>query len=127
MQICEGVYTTGPMGDRLIEQSLIVDHHKGNIIVTGCSHQGIVSILEKAKAMMNKDLYLVFGGFHLMQHTDAQVQSIIERFEQLGVKKCGATHCTGDRQIGLFKKAFGEQYVPIGTGRVLSFTKEGLQ
>jgi len=38
---------------------------------------------------------------------------------KLKVEKCGATHCTGDTQIAMFKKAFGENYVPMGTGRVI--------
>ena len=126
-RICEAVYTTGEMGDRIIEQSLVVDHPKGSIIVTGCSHQGIVSILEKAKSMMDKEIYLVFGGFHLLQHRDDQVESIIERFRELGVQKCGATHCTGDRQIEMFREAFGREYVPIGTGRILQFSENGLE
>jgi 7,8-dihydropterin-6-yl-methyl-4-(beta-D-ribofuranosyl)aminobenzene 5'-phosphate synthase len=62
-----------------------------------------------------------------MQHSDEQVKAIIDDFKKLGVVKCGATHCTGDRQIALFKEAFGENYVPIGTGRVLKITKEGIK
>ena len=35
------------------------------------------------------------------------------------VERCRATHCTGDRPIALFKKAFGDNFVPVGTGRVI--------
>jgi 7,8-dihydropterin-6-yl-methyl-4-(beta-D-ribofuranosyl)aminobenzene 5'-phosphate synthase len=37
----------------------------------------------------------------------------------LGVEKCGATHCTGDKAIDMFKKAFGDNYLPMGTGNVI--------
>ena len=47
---------------------------------------------------------------------------IIEQFRRLGVEKCGATHCTGDRQIAMFQDTYGENFVPMGTGRVLTFT-----
>ena len=119
MDICPGMMTTGEMGTSIKEQSLILDSDRGLVIVTGCSHQGIVNILKRAKEVRDRPLYLVFGGFHLMQHTDDQVGDIIAEFKTMGVEKCGATHCTGDRQIALFKDAFADHYVPIGTGRIL--------
>ena len=80
-------------------------------------------IIKKAKELLNRDIYLVFGGFHLMQHSEEQVDAIIKAFKELGVQKCGATHCTGDRAIQQFKDAYGDDYVEIGSGRVLHFGK----
>ena len=125
--ICNHVYLTGQMGGMIKEQSLIVNTPAGLVIVTGCSHPGIVSIVKKAKALLNRDVYLVFGGFHLIQHSEEQVDAIIQAFRDLGVQKCGATHCTGERAIQQFKDAYGDDYVEIGAGRVLRFGKSGLQ
>lgn len=119
VEICPNVYSTGEMGVQIKEQSLIINTKKGLIIVTGCSHQGIVNILKRAKELFDRPIYLVFGGFHLGGMADAKVEAIIRDFKEIGVEKCGATHCTGDRPIELFKKAFGDNYVPMGTGRVL--------
>lgn len=119
VEICPDVYSTGEMGVQIKEQSLVINAKKGLVIVTGCSHQGIVSVLERAKKLFDRPIYLVFGGFHLGVMPDAEVEEIIRRFKELGVEKCGATHCTGERPIELFKKAFGDDFVPMGTGRVL--------
>jgi len=119
IEICRNVYLTGEMGDEIKEQSLIIDTAKGLIIVTGCSHQGILNILKRAKEILDKPIYLVFGGFHLGNKSDAEMQEILAGFRKLKVEKCGATHCTGDTQIAMFKKAFGENYVPMGTGRII--------
>jgi len=119
VEICRNVYLTGEMGDEIKEQSLIIDSPKGLIIVTGCSHQGIVNILRRAKEILDKPIHLVFGGFHLGNKSEAEMQEIIAAFKQLKVEKCGATHCTGDGPIAMFKKAFGENYVPMGTGKVI--------
>jgi 7,8-dihydropterin-6-yl-methyl-4-(beta-D-ribofuranosyl)aminobenzene 5'-phosphate synthase len=119
LEICRNVFLTGEMGDDIKEESLIVDSPKGLIIVTGCSHQGIVNILRRAKQVVDKPIYFVFGGFHLGGKPDAEIQEIIGAFKTLGVEKCGATHCTGDQAIAMFKKAFGENYVPMGTGKVI--------
>jgi len=120
-KICEDVYLTGEMGVQIAEQAIIFDTKKGLIVLTGCAHPGIVEIVEKAKNIMNKEIYLVFGGFHLMAHSEDQVNKIIKQFKNLGVKKAGATHCTGDNSIELFKKGYGKDYVQMGVGRVLKF------
>jgi 7,8-dihydropterin-6-yl-methyl-4-(beta-D-ribofuranosyl)aminobenzene 5'-phosphate synthase len=120
LEICGGAFLTGEMGERIKEQSLVLDTPKGLIIVTGCSHQGIVNILKKAKEIRNRDVYLVFGGFHLMDHSEDQLGEIIQAFKSLGVEKCGATHCTGDKAIDMFKAAFGPNFVPMGTGKILT-------
>jgi len=119
IEICPDVYLTGEMGEKIKEQSLIIDTPKGLIVVTGCSHPGIVNILKRARELREKPIRLVFGGFHLGGKSDAEMQEIIAGFKSLGVEKCGATHCTGDAQIAMFKKAFGENYVPMGTGRII--------
>ena len=111
------------MGVQIKEQSLIINADKGLIIVTGCSHQGIVEILRRAKELFDRPIHLVFGGFHLGAKSDAELQEIIRHFKELGVERCGATHCTGDRAIELFKEAFGDHYVPMGTGRILEVNK----
>jgi len=119
VKICRHVYLTGEMGNRIKEQSLIINTSKGLVIVTGCSHQGIVNILKRAKELFDRQIYLVFGGFHLGSKSDEELKEIIRNFKEMGVKKCGATHCTGDRAIELFKDAYKEDYVPMGTGKIL--------
>jgi len=122
VEMCRNVYLTGEMGDEIKEQSLIIDSPRGLIIVTGCSHQGIVNILRRAKQILDKPIHLVFGGFHLGNKSDAELQEIIARFKELKVEKCGATHCTGDRAIAMFKQAFGENSIPMGTGKILDIS-----
>ena len=121
VKVCENVMTTCELTGPVNEQSLIVNTKKGPVVVTGCSHPGIVNIVKRANEISGESVYLVFGGFHLMQLPDDAIDAIISDFNQLGVKKCGATHCTGDRQIKKFEDAYQEDYVKIGTGKVLEF------
>jgi 7,8-dihydropterin-6-yl-methyl-4-(beta-D-ribofuranosyl)aminobenzene 5'-phosphate synthase len=119
VEICRHVYSTGELNGPVNEQSLILDTDDGLVIITGCSHPGIVNIVQRAKQLHKKNIYLVFGGFHLMRHSDIDVGKIIQEFKSLGVEKCGATHCTGDRAIKLIQQAFGADYLPMGTGQVI--------
>ncbi len=121
MDICENIMSTGELKGPVNEQSLIVKTSKGPVVVTGCSHPGIVEIVKKAEEISGDKIYMVFGGFHLMRHSESAVRDIIAQFRELGVKKCGATHCTGDQQIKMFKDDYGDDYIGIGTGQVLEF------
>jgi 7,8-dihydropterin-6-yl-methyl-4-(beta-D-ribofuranosyl)aminobenzene 5'-phosphate synthase len=123
VEICKNVYSTGEMGTEIKEQSLILKTGEGLVVITGCSHPGIVEILERTKQILDEDIYMAFGGLHLMNHSDEAVHQIIQRVKELGVKKSGAMHCTGDRQIELFKRAFGENFVTMGVGKVVTFQK----
>lgn len=116
-----GYYLTGEMGKEIGEQSLILDTPKGLVVVTGCSHPGIVDIVKRAKEIGKKDIYLVVGGFHLMRHSESAIKEIIQEFRNLGLQKVSATHCTGDKAIELFKEAYGNDYVAAGVGKVFEF------
>lgn len=119
VKICKGVWSTGEIQGPVNEQALIVDTAKGLVVVTGCAHPNIAKIVEKSKNLLKKKIYLVFGGFHLLSTPDAQVKEIIKKFKELGVQKVGATHCTGDKAIQLFKDAYGKNYVPMGVGQII--------
>jgi len=120
-QICNNLYSTGVLGQRIPEQALVLNTKKGLVVMTGCSHPGIVEMLTNIKATFKSNIYLVFGGFHLMDRSDKEIEIIIDEMKSLGVKKCGATHCTGERQIDLFRKAFGKDFVEMGAGNVIIF------
>ena len=116
-EIFPGVLSTGDLGEAIHEQAMIIDSPRGSILITGCAHPGIVSIVEKAKAVGKKDVWMVLGGFHLVNTSPAEVDKIVARFKELGVQRVGATHCTGDAAIGMFRKAFGPGFVELGVGR----------
>ena len=119
-EILDGVYLTGEMGSEIKEQSLILDTPMGLVVITGCSHPGIVKILKQAKSILNKKIYLVIGGFHLHKHLNKDIEKIIDEFRSLGVEQCGCSHCTGDDAIKLFRESYTENFVNLGTGKVIT-------
>jgi 7,8-dihydropterin-6-yl-methyl-4-(beta-D-ribofuranosyl)aminobenzene 5'-phosphate synthase len=126
-ELCPSVFVSGSLGTQIKEQALIVNTGKGLVVITGCAHPGIVSMLKKIKEEFARDIYLVLGGFHLLELQDTQVKDIIGQFRTLGVTQCGATHCTGDKAIALFKEAYGADYVSLGAGRVFQVTDAGVK
>ncbi|MFC2124823.1 MBL fold metallo-hydrolase [Bacteroidota bacterium] len=117
IELCKGATLTGEMGDQIKEHSLIIDTSKGLVVVCGCSHQGVENVIKKTKKLSKKQIYLVFGGFHMLEHSKKQVNQIIEEFKEAEVQYCGATHCTGDDVIKMFADAYGDHFVEMGSGR----------
>jgi 7,8-dihydropterin-6-yl-methyl-4-(beta-D-ribofuranosyl)aminobenzene 5'-phosphate synthase len=118
MQLCERVHLTGPLGSNIIEQAMVLETPKGLVVITGCAHPGVVNITRTAKQMLDKDVYFVLGGFHLGGQSDSQIMNVIQQLQSLGVKKVGPSHCTGDRAIELFRQEYGDDFVPMGIGKV---------
>lgn len=118
--ICGGVFSTGTLQQNVPEQSLCLETPEGVVVITGCSHPGIVRILQKVKELSDKEIYFVFGGFHLKGHTKEQTESTIEEIKSLGIKKIGPTHCTGDEAIAQFKEIWGQNFVSMGVGKKFS-------
>lgn len=50
-EILPGLYSSGPVNKNIEEQSLFVKIEEGIVILTGCSHPGIVKITEIGKNM----------------------------------------------------------------------------
>lgn len=119
IQIDEHLYTTGEMGSWIKEQSLIINTKNGLVVITGCAHPGIVDIVKKAKEILNKEIYLVLGGFHLSGIGNRELKSIIGEFKELGVKKAAPCHCSGDLCRQLFKEKYQDDFIENGVGKII--------
>ena len=120
VEICHLVHSTGEITGAPVEQSLIIEAAEGLVIITGCAHPGIVQILQRAQEVVPGNIYLVIGGFHLLNATAPQIQQIVNSFQALGVENVGPTHCTGDLAIQLFQQAYGANCITLGTGREIA-------
>jgi 7,8-dihydropterin-6-yl-methyl-4-(beta-D-ribofuranosyl)aminobenzene 5'-phosphate synthase len=115
----DGLWVTGAVGGDIVEQSLVVETRRGLVVVTGCSHPGVVEITRKVREARGKPIHLVFGGFHLLRTPPEGVRGVIQDLKHLGVERVGPTHCTGEEAIRLIREAFGSDFVEVGAGRVL--------
>ncbi|MEX9793541.1 MBL fold metallo-hydrolase [Morganella morganii] len=68
----------------------------GIVIITGCSHSGIESVIQHARALTdNAPVQAVVGGLHLRRATPAALRRAAEALgPETRVYGC---HCTGDR------------------------------
>lgn len=120
LKICEGVYSTGQVGRLIKEQALIVRTERGLVVITGCAHPGIVKIVNAAKDFLEDDIVLVMGGFHFEWSTKGRIKRVISTFKEAGVQYVGPCHCIGDKARSMFEEHFGENYINIGAGKVVT-------
>ncbi|UCG27799.1 MAG: MBL fold metallo-hydrolase [Bacteroidales bacterium] len=112
-------FLSGELGGMIKEQALIMDTPKGLVIITGCAHPGISEIVAHVKEIYKKDIYLVLGGFHLLDLPENEIGNIIQDLKDMGVRNVAPTHCTGDKAIEMFEEAYGENFIRIGVGKEL--------
>ena len=125
-KISKDIYVTGEIGGtykgkNLPEQALVAKTKNGITIVTGCAHPGILEITNRAKELFSKeDIYLVFGGFHLKDSSKGEINSIVDKFRKMDVKKVGPTHCSGKEAEETFKENYGKNFISIKTGQIFT-------
>jgi len=119
LEIVPGVHSTGELVASPVEQGLVIETARGIVVVTGCAHPGIVRMVERAVEVIDAEIELVVGGFHLLQYGESRVLRVIDQLRALGVGRACPTHCTGDDAIALFAREFGDDYVQGGVGRVI--------
>ena len=62
----------------------------------------------------------MLGGFHLGGASKRQIKHIIADFRDLDVQKVAPCHCTGDRAMEIFAEEYGENFIRVGVGRVIT-------
>jgi 7,8-dihydropterin-6-yl-methyl-4-(beta-D-ribofuranosyl)aminobenzene 5'-phosphate synthase len=115
-EILPNVYTTGIM-QPLEEQSMAIDTPKGLIIITGCGHAGIINIQKRIKENLNKEIYYILGGFHLLRSSDKEIQEVIQNSD---TKFISPTHCTGEKAIKMIKTKFQDNFIKAGVGNTIN-------
>ncbi len=121
-ELIDNLYTTGEMGVEIIEQSVVITTDKGNLVITGCAHPGIVDIVKKSTEIAGGNLLLVMGGFHLLRSKEDEVKKIIDTFKDMGVAYAAPTHCSGDKTLEAFKAVYRDHYIELGAGKVLNIS-----
>jgi 7,8-dihydropterin-6-yl-methyl-4-(beta-D-ribofuranosyl)aminobenzene 5'-phosphate synthase len=107
------------------ELMMVVHEDDGMVVFSGCSHHGILNIIDAARAQFPRvPIKAVFGGFHLiglpfynsMAASSAEVRDIgwqiMEKVD--GIVYSG--HCTGKKAFGVLAGVMGENLKAFYTG-----------
>ncbi len=118
-RIMEGVYILGELYGPPWEESLLIISDKGPILLVGCSHPGIVRMVQEEINFTGRPPCLVIGGFHLLGYSYSECEGIAEKLIDLGVGKIAPIHCSGDTIKEVLDKLYPEHYLEAHTGSII--------
>jgi 7,8-dihydropterin-6-yl-methyl-4-(beta-D-ribofuranosyl)aminobenzene 5'-phosphate synthase len=147
--IAKGVATLGAIAcpfffGETVEQSLAVKvEGKGVIIISGCGHQTVEKLIQRAERLFPGPLYGLIGGLHLPMPDGKDINPFIKYFvtgrlpwrfltpedilQTIGMLKrkevrlVGISgHDSSESAIAIFRKAFGSSYVDIAVGKTVT-------
>jgi 7,8-dihydropterin-6-yl-methyl-4-(beta-D-ribofuranosyl)aminobenzene 5'-phosphate synthase len=90
---------------------------KGLVIITGCSHAGIINIANQAKEVAGgHKIEGIIGGLHLIEASDTVINRTVNDLAKLNVAWISAGHCTGFQAQAELYRVFAERFLPLHTG-----------
>jgi 7,8-dihydropterin-6-yl-methyl-4-(beta-D-ribofuranosyl)aminobenzene 5'-phosphate synthase len=107
------------------EQTLIANlRGRGLVVVTSCSHRGIVGICRHAARITGvPKVHAVIGGFHLSGLREERVTRVVDAFRDLEVDWIVPQHCTGLEAMASMMQRLPNEMVPSSVGSVFTFGK----
>ena len=112
--------------DMLFDDTALAVNVEGHgiVIVTGCSHSGIVNIALRAKDIFpGIPIEGILGGFHLKDVDPECIEKTVSRLASLKPSWIAAGHCTGFDAMVAFKNYFGDDFTPLHVGKTVTIPK----
>ena len=100
---------------------MVVSDEGKKVLISGCAHNGILSIMDAYTQKYGTAPDAVISGFHLMKKTDyredqaAQIRSIAEELLKYPTKFY-TCHCTGIPAYEIMKEIMGEKLGYVHSG-----------
>lgn len=111
------------------ELLMVLKDHDGLTIISGCSHNGVLNMIDTATKKFDEVLVkALIGGFHLvglpmfntMAGSKEEVAEIGRKTLRYPIERVYAGHCTGQKAYHVLKGVMGEQLDQLHTGKVIS-------
>lgn len=106
------------------EQCLVISQGEQRILMSGCAHNGILSILDGYFELFGAYPDTVVSGFHMMKktaYTEEEEDYIRQTAHELIKTKAlfYTGHCTGQKAFAIMKEMMGEQLREFHSGSEL--------
>ncbi len=104
------------------EQCLVIRQGGKSWLLSGCSHNGILNILDRYKEIFASAPDFVITGFHMMkkdgEHTDEEKAVILQTAQELSQINTVfySGHCTGIPAFELMKTIMGDKLIALHSG-----------
>ncbi len=100
----------------LDDSALIFTQNEEFSIITGCSHSGLINIVDYSlKNTKARHLINIIGGFHLLDNTTTKAEEISQFLLSKNVKTITPCHCTNLLAKCVFSKYFDVQEIGVSS------------
>ncbi len=90
---------------------------RGLVIVTGCSHAGIIGIVNTATRLTGVEhIAAVIGGFHLIDADQERINRTVDELMAVNPDQVFTGHCTGLKAEAKMLERFGDRFRKLHTG-----------
>lgn len=102
------------------DQTLIVNTEKGLIIILGCSHSGMINIINHIIDKTGQNhIRTIIGGTHLGPASEETKEKTIQALKKFDIEKIGVSHCTGlETSMRLFQE-FRDRFFFCNVGSII--------
>jgi len=110
--------------DTFIGEQTLVAHvrDRGLVVVTSCSHRGIVGICRHAVKITGvPKVHAVMGGFHLSGLSGERTSQVVDAFRQLELDYLVPQHCTGLEAVIQMAVHLPKELVVSSVGSTFTF------
>jgi 7,8-dihydropterin-6-yl-methyl-4-(beta-D-ribofuranosyl)aminobenzene 5'-phosphate synthase len=95
---------------------------RGLIVLTSCSHRGVVNAIKQAQATSGvKKVHAVIGGFHLAPYKEDYVRETITSLKEIDLDYVIPLHCSGEPFYEMAKADMPSKLLRAYTGTRLVF------
>jgi len=91
------ILKNGTFHQDLFEDEIViaVDTPRGLVVLLGCSHPGMKNMLDAAAGLLQKPVYAVLGGTHLVEAPKNSLDVSMDYLKNDTIQIIGVSHCTG--------------------------------
>jgi 7,8-dihydropterin-6-yl-methyl-4-(beta-D-ribofuranosyl)aminobenzene 5'-phosphate synthase len=110
--------------DTFIGEQTLIAHvrDRGLVVVTSCSHRGVVGICRHAMRVAGvAKIHAVIGGFHLSGLDAERIDRVVDALRGFEVDYLVPQHCTGAEAFVRLAQRMGPQLVVSSTGSTFTF------
>ena len=106
------------------EQCLVITDGDKKYLLSGCSHNGILNILDRYISLYGKEPYAVVTGFHMMKKTEYTAEEIniiketaieLTKYDTIFV----SGHCTSLPAFEIMKEIMGDRLIAMHSGEII--------
>lgn len=99
------------------EQILVFKQDDKISVLLGCSHPGVINILESIQTYFGgAPIHTVVGGMHLHEAIPDRLESTIDAFRRMDIQRIIPLHCTGQDAACAMRQVLGDrvQWMCVG-------------